>query len=63
MDKEIDVWRVTLLEDKGNGGYFERNINNLLDAIKDMDDDSSYVITKKKMAEGEYINLPEFMGF
>ncbi len=63
VNKDIDVWRVTLIEDNLKGGYYEKDASNILEAIKDMDNDSSYVITKEKMKAGIYFNLPEFEGF
>lgn len=62
-EKEIDLWRITLLGTPNKGGYYEIDVYQVLDQIKDMDDYSSYVITKTKMKAGEYFSLPEFQGF
>ena len=62
-ETEIDLWHITLLEDKGNGGYYENDFSIFSDMMKDMDEDSSYVITKTKMIAGKFYNLPEFEGF
>ena len=62
-ETEIDLWHITLLEDNGKGGFHEEDLNSFLDMAKDMDEDSSYVITKTKKKAGEYFNLPEFEGF
>ena len=58
---EIDVYRVSLPGQKS--GYYESDIGNIADMIKDSDYDSGYTVIKEKMLAARYHNLPEFAGF
>lgn len=60
MNEEIIVYRIQYCD---SGSYIEKDINNILDMIKDSDVDSVYTITKKNMKQKEYDSLPEFSGF
>lgn len=59
----IDVYRVTLIEDCGKGGYLERDPAAIAATIESLDTGEGYVIRKGIMLAGEYFNLPEFEGF
>ena len=56
----IDVWYISV--DK-HGGYWETDVRQIADMIKDMDNDSEYIIKKERILKAVYDNLPEFTGF
>lgn len=58
--EEIEVWKAG---SPGDGSYVEEFVENVLEVIKDMDDESQYVITKLRMTRGKYESLGEFKGF
>lgn len=58
--EEIEVWKVG---SPGGGSYVEEFVENVLEVIKDMDDESQSVITKLRMTRGKYESLGEFKGF
>ena len=52
---------------EGGGFYIEesadKGIANLVDVMKDAEDDSEYIISVVYMTDAEYKALPEFDGF
>jgi hypothetical protein len=59
---EIDVWRVTLPHDTKNG-YYERDIQHVVDMLNECDFGDGYIVTKEKIIAWKYHTLPEFTGF
>jgi len=63
-EKIINVFCVQL---EGNGKYIDRDLKSVLSSIENdldcMEDSDKYIITREKMTELQYRNLPEFDGF
>jgi len=59
---EIDVWHVTLPGEPKNG-YYDIEIGNINDMLKECDYGDGYTIVKEKMKAVKYYSLPEFTGF
>lgn len=57
---EVEVFKIT---SPGNGSYFEEFPENVLEALKEMDEGSEYVIQKQTMTRAKYESLEEFHGF
>jgi len=52
------------LEDEPNNGYYEKDIEAVMEAIKELPvEESGYIIKKVQMEKRDFYNLPEFMGF
>jgi hypothetical protein len=58
----IDVYRVAL-HDEQNNGYLEKDLQNIVDMLSEVENGQGFLIIKKSMRAAEYFNLPEFMGF
>lgn len=55
---------IVVYEINCNGSsYIEKDLNSIADMIQDSDFDEPYTITKVKINQQEYNNLPEFKGF
>ena len=61
-EAEIDVYHICLLEDPDNG-YYEHELYNIADMLKELEPGDGYIIEKVKMKAVDYFNLPEFEGF
>ena len=59
IDIEIDVYKVELNDD----WYITDNIDDVIEELKNMNEDDEYKITMVKMNKVKYLTLPEFMGF
>lgn len=59
--KEITVYFVTLPGEYN--GYYDKDIDIIVEMIADADFDSGYTIIKEKMKAIKYYSLPEFTGF
>lgn len=59
LEREIVVYKVEF----DGTSFLDKNIDCILDMIKDSDLDNTYTITKIKIKEHEYGNLEEFTGF
>lgn len=59
--KMINVWEVRA--DGIGTGYTERDVGEISDLIKNMDDGNTLTFYKTIMSEEEYDALPEFQGF
>lgn len=57
----IDVYYISILGEKG--GYYEKDLDNVMTMIKEAEYKESYVIRKETMLEVNYNKLPEFMGW
>jgi len=42
---------------------FEKELSNIIPLLEEMEDDSSYHISRKIMKTIKYLALPEFIGF
>ena len=52
------------LEDEPNNGYYEKDIEGVIAAIKELPvEESGFIIKKVQMEKSKFDNLPEFMGF
>ena len=59
-ETEITVWFIALPH-APKIGFFENDINQVAEVLKDMEE--PYLIDKQKMKAGVFHNLPEFEGF
>ena len=57
--KKIDVYKI---EHDGNH-YFDKDINGIMETIKNADIDDKYAVSKISMLFIKYIRLPDFEGF
>lgn len=61
ISAEIIVYKVKSI---GYGSsYTDKNLETILDMIKDSDIGESFIIKKQKMNQQQYYCLPEFEGF
>lgn len=60
--KKIDVWHVTLPDEPKNG-YYDTEINYIIDMLNECDYGDGYTIKKESMKVTKYYGLPEFVGF
>jgi hypothetical protein len=58
---EIEVWRVSLPNEKG--GCVEKDFDSMIEMLREMDVDTSLEVHKEIMLATKYITLPEFTGF
>lgn len=62
----IKVWEIQLIDNGSSCGSYleeEKNLENTIDMLKDMEEGQAYLITAKEIGEVEFKNLPEFTGF
>ncbi len=63
MSNIIGVYYIGL-EDEPNNGYYEKDIEGVIEAIKELPvEESGYIIKKVQMEKSKFDNLSEFMGF
>jgi hypothetical protein len=62
FDAEIDVWFISL-PDTPKSGFYEADLNQVMEHLKSADEDEPYLIQKQTMKAGIYYNLPDFEGF
>ncbi len=60
--KKINVWHVTLASSPKRG-YYDTNINNIIDMLNECDYNEGYTIKKRSLKATHYYGLPEFDGF
>jgi len=58
---KIKVWSVGI---EGHGGYLERELDNVVEMLKEMQPgDNPFIIGCREIEEEKYEKLPEFMGW
>ncbi len=60
--KKIDVWHITLPDEPKNG-YYDTEINHIIDMLNECDYNEGYTIKKESIKAIVYYGLPEFVGF
>ena len=60
--KKIDVWHIALANEPKNG-YYDTDINHIIDMLNECDYDEGYTVKKERMKATTYYGLPEFVGF
>lgn len=60
-EKIMDVYYITIAGERS--GYYEENLDHLIDMLKDSPYGEGYTITREVMKPSEYDKLPEFMGW
>lgn len=58
--EEITVYKIT---SPGNGSYYEEFPENVLEMLKESDEENEWIIKRTKMTRARYEALDEFMGF
>jgi RNase P subunit RPR2 len=47
----------------GGSSYIDRDLNNIIPTLEDMDEGDNYNVSRERMKIVEYLSLPEFDGF